>query len=207
MKNFLRTLTLSAMLCGTLSAKATATTTTTEEWQLELGESRTLQVGEEFYVLSVESVNDSRCPANAFCVWAGQAVVSLKVDNFRTTESEFYDLTLAGAPQLNENEIAVLKLAGSTLRLIEVSPYPGLENVGETIEQTVTIEITKKETDCRSTVPQFCTLEYAPVTCEFMGATIFGSNRCDANRQAEMLACRAGLPVETGSLSCSAVGS
>ena len=62
------------------------------------------------------AVEDSRCPADANCVWAGNAKVIIRVTN-RNGKTETFDL--------NTNlEGKTARFGGYEIRLVSVSPYP-----------------------------------------------------------------------------------
>lgn len=178
-----------------------------ETWKLELDESRLLKVSGEFYTVKVIEINDSRCPTDVFCFWQGEARVLIDVRSFTTAEVSSYDLKLEDeSTAQGEDKQDIINLANARIRLSGVTPYPvsavSGEQAADETPSVVELEITREAVDCRHSVPQFCTLEYAPVDCEYLGANIFGSNFCDARRQAQMMACRAAIPFSAASLSC-----
>lgn len=65
----------------------------------------------------LERVSDDRCPANAICVWAGDARVRLAVRS-----GTFSSETVIG---MNLEPKAILA-AGYRITVAELSPYPGL---------------------------------------------------------------------------------
>jgi aspartyl/asparaginyl-tRNA synthetase len=62
------------------------------------------------------SVEDSRCPEDVTCVWAGNAKVTIKVTN-RKGESKTFDLNTSLQPQS-------AKFDGYEIKLGEVTPHP-----------------------------------------------------------------------------------
>ncbi|HMQ49002.1 MAG TPA: hypothetical protein PKA00_16060 [Saprospiraceae bacterium] len=90
----------------------------------ELGQSFTLQIGEKATckcggktVQFTAVKEDSRCPEYTNCVWEGQAVIQLSVENEKL---EYIDLTL----REGHDEMASQTVGGFTYRLKKVSPYP-----------------------------------------------------------------------------------
>lgn len=88
----------------------------------------TLKAGESsgcgFPDLSVRfdsTLADSRCPKGATCIWAGEVVVGLTVNDTR--------VELAMSPRRPGADSA--SVHGHVFRLLEVAPYP---EVGKTIE-------------------------------------------------------------------------
>lgn len=67
----------------------------------------------------VKLVNESRCPANAVCVWQGDAAVQLEAQGAGGTASVTIHTAL---------EPKVLELSGYQVSLLEVQPYPGTGN-------------------------------------------------------------------------------
>lgn len=62
------------------------------------------------------SVEDSRCPTDTNCVWAGNAKVTIKVTN-RKGESKTFELNTNLQPQS-------VKFDGYEIKLGEVAPHP-----------------------------------------------------------------------------------
>ena len=95
-------LTLIALLTGCASADsqpaATATTTTTAQEPpaamqtitLGIGEKATLADGSRLTYLSL--VNDSRCPPNVQCIWAGDAEIELRWEPAGSGKSNTFSL-------------------------------------------------------------------------------------------------------------------
>jgi hypothetical protein len=64
-------------------------------------------------------ISDSRCPANAMCVWAGSAVAKFSL----TKNEQSTSFTLATLKYGNYNEDTVL--LGYKIEFVNLSPYPG----------------------------------------------------------------------------------
>ncbi|MGA0555128.1 hypothetical protein ACO2Q8_00630 [Larkinella sp. VNQ87] len=89
--------------------------------------------------LNVDSITDSRCPANASCVWYGNAQVKFTLKN--ETQSQSGELCLGQCGQQLKGRDAVTLQLGSTsyeVILSEVSPFPGLED-GKPKEAVITV--------------------------------------------------------------------
>ena len=84
----------------------------------------------------IDSIQDSRCPANAMCIWAGQVQVKVLLAQFRNSES--VSLILGPGQQLNTAQVT---LGGATYQvtLQNVLPYPG---TGSTQVARATLEVT-----------------------------------------------------------------
>jgi hypothetical protein len=61
-------------------------------------------------------LSESRCPANAICVWQGDAAVQLRA----ATSVQSVDTAIHTAL-----EPKTLQIGGNTISLLEVQPYPG----------------------------------------------------------------------------------
>ncbi len=80
-----------------------------EEVQLKYGETATLG---EHTIRFDEVKNDSRCPKDVTCVWAGEVIVLLTMD-----EQDTYNIRPGGTVELWSDE-------NLSYRITEVSPYP-----------------------------------------------------------------------------------
>ncbi|CAF1316919.1 unnamed protein product [Adineta ricciae] len=88
--------------------------------------------GAELEILSIE---DSRCPANVMCIWAGLAKVQARLSNKEASET--VDLVL-GLPQNNVEVTLGANVYAVTLE--SVVPYPGL-GVNNAVKEAV-VEVT-----------------------------------------------------------------
>ncbi len=89
------------------------------ELQIPLGQSRPLP-GTDRPVEFVEVLEDSRCPADALCVWQGRVQVLLAV----TLGTEQVPVILTLGESL-EGDTAQAAFPDFTLTLTAVDPYPG----------------------------------------------------------------------------------
>ncbi|MGD2027158.1 MAG: hypothetical protein PVI99_05015 [Anaerolineales bacterium] len=105
-----------------------------ERFTLTLGE--TVMVEEERFQITLDALlEDSRCPANAECFWAGQAKVQLNVNG------EQVILTLG---DLMEGDTASLDLEGGiVLELLDIQPHPGSKGDVEEAAQTAELVVSK----------------------------------------------------------------
>lgn len=78
--------------------------------------------------VKVVSIEDSRCPMDAICVWEGEAKVAFKASNFQFTVS------IGGSHQF---EIGSAKYK---LTLTDVTPYPSSTNQNERKKAVYTLE-------------------------------------------------------------------
>lgn len=106
-----------------------------ERFTLALGETIMVE-GERFQITLNAFLEDSRCPANAECFWAGQAKVKL------TVNGEQVILTLG---DLQEGDTNSLDLEdGAVLELLDVRPYPGSKGDVEGVEQIAELVVSKQ---------------------------------------------------------------
>lgn len=76
--------------------------------------------GSQTVTLCLDSIlQDSRCPANAVCVWQGTAIAKFSFINNNTT----YPITLSTLKFSNYSPDTVL--SGYKIKFINLSPYPG----------------------------------------------------------------------------------
>lgn len=92
--------------------------------------------------IKLVKVNDSRCPINARCIWAGEAVVSLTVVKPSQNQGEVVLTSKAGSP-----ESAIKTLAdNSTIKLIDVQPAPIVPSQVQQADYVVTLVVSKATT-------------------------------------------------------------
>lgn len=87
---------------------------------IDLNQCQNVNFGNDRLRLCLDSVNDSRCPMNADCIWAGTAIAKFTF----TKNGQANPVTLAiPAFASYPQQITV---AGYTIKLINVFPYPDL---------------------------------------------------------------------------------
>ncbi len=79
-------------------------------------------------------VEDSRCPKNAYCIWAGQAVIDLEIND-----------GWVGSLTLNVEDQAAKKLIyeGYEYTLIDVLPYPDADKLVNEKQYEIILKIAK----------------------------------------------------------------
>ncbi len=109
--------------------------TLTLKWQ----ETRTLEAAQ--LEVRFEAVNDSRCPINALCIWEGDGVASFNVKDLNTGKVQSFELhTNQGVGSDSKT------LAGITVRMLELNPFPGTPNIPKLPEgYTVTLELSPEK--------------------------------------------------------------
>ena len=95
----------------------------------------TLGVGESFELPDgsvlefVGLVEDSRCPADAMCIWQGQAVLQFALDGQR------FKTTFTGP----DDEVVVV--AGWAVQVLDVQPYPLASQPHDPADTDVTVRV------------------------------------------------------------------
>ncbi|MFD2167162.1 hypothetical protein ACFSJY_12965 [Thalassotalea euphylliae] len=89
----------------------------------------------ESLTLSVVNIEDSRCPTGTACIWAGQMIVTLAVNN-ELNEKRQIDL-------LTKREPKPISALGYTFSLLDITPYPKEGQSIQRSDQKVTLHIEK----------------------------------------------------------------
>lgn len=77
-------------------------------------------IGSKYSVKFVSVLEDSRCPAKAVCVWAGNAKIKIQISKNGGSSEEF---------ELNTNlKPQTIEYKGYQIKIVSLSPRPG-ENV------------------------------------------------------------------------------
>lgn len=101
-----------------------------EEFNLKIGE--TVAFSSAGITVSFEELSeDSRCPADAQCVWAGNAQVVLKINGNKRNLN-----TNAEPKSVEENDIVV--------KFLSLTPYPELRNPIRKEDYTATLIASQK---------------------------------------------------------------
>jgi hypothetical protein len=99
---------------------------------LERGETKTVSKG-KLSIRFVEVVEDSRCPVNTQCIWAGNAKVKIKVAKGRAAFV---------AHELNSNgEPNVIKTGGYEIRFSDLKSGPGEEPSDAIVKPKLSLEV------------------------------------------------------------------
>jgi len=91
---------------------------------------------------------DSRCPKDVNCIWAGVAVAQLEVMGTVTRPAT---LSLASTENKGRNYHQSAKFNGYTITLAEVQPYPGSEEGTKGLKGKYKIGITIRKSGPSST--------------------------------------------------------
>ncbi len=77
--------------------------------------------GDTTIVYCLDSVNDSRCPINALCIWQGYAAAKMSLTINQVTHKVQLNTPVNYPSVPNDTTIA-----GFRFRLLDVTPYPSL---------------------------------------------------------------------------------
>ncbi|MDJ0736949.1 MAG: hypothetical protein QNJ47_23250 [Nostocaceae cyanobacterium] len=94
---------------------------------------------EKIKIQNLQVEEDSRCPDEVQCVWAGQVKVKLNVVKNQQDLGEFNLISRAGAENL-----AVKTFDGYAIKVIEVAPYPKQNQKPEQSDYIVTLVVSRK---------------------------------------------------------------
>lgn len=93
---------------------------------------------EKLTICFKELIEDSRCPANAMCVWQGVAIAAFTVSDGAGTHQ--VTLGTETIPGMCSKDTIV---AGYKVEFIDLAPYPGLPPTIPNQEITAQLKITK----------------------------------------------------------------
>lgn len=103
---------------------------------IERGSQRLISAG-KFTVKFIEVVEDSRCPPDVQCIWAGNAKVKLSIARGKAAPRIF---------ELNSNmEPDVIRLGGYTFKFVDLTRGPGEEPNDQIVKPKLTIAVTKQK--------------------------------------------------------------
>jgi hypothetical protein len=105
------------------------------EVRVKVGNSVSSSEGITIKFISVNE--DSRCPANAICVWEGNARISLQLTDRKSTEVVELNTSTRFATEA--------KFGGYLIKLVSLLPYPGTKEKIDPSEYVATLRITKAD--------------------------------------------------------------
>ncbi len=112
--------------------------------QVRLGHYFNVQSQQEVIVrgsglrMKFTEVNDSRCPRNVTCVWAGNAAVKLDV-SFRGRDRQTITLNTTGTTTMLREQI----YHGYRIRLLAVNPYPVSGQPSKAGDYVITLKVSR----------------------------------------------------------------
>ena len=110
------------------------------KYVIKVGETKNVPQNTNLATLTFQEYTDSRCPANVQCVWEGAAQGKFKL---KTDQSEqIIELCLGGCNVISKNTNQEFNVNGViyTVKLIELTPYPGTGNANEKAEATILVQ-------------------------------------------------------------------
>ena len=111
--------------CLLACRKATVNTVNTDNpVSIKLDECATVQRSSEIFKVCLDSLNDSRCPLGALCIWTGVATVKLTVTGHAVHSFLLSTLKRPSFPPADTT------IENHRIQLTKVLPYPGEINNG-----------------------------------------------------------------------------
>ncbi|MGH9933479.1 MAG: hypothetical protein ACRD3Z_00015 [Nitrososphaerales archaeon] len=108
-------------------------------FQLKIDQTAFIE-SENVKVTFLNVTEDSRCPADAVCVWEGQVTVLLNVMRNEEDLGDF-DLTLRGG----DKNLAIKTFDGYSIQLLKVDPYPFASQPTELTDYVATLQVSELE--------------------------------------------------------------
>lgn len=97
---------------------------------------QTAYLASEDLTIHLREINDSRCPSDVVCVWAGEALAKIEIGKGGTGALLMM--------RLEEHPQAVEFLDAYTMELISVDPYPSTANPLSQSDYNVTLKVRRK---------------------------------------------------------------
>lgn len=107
-------------------------------FQIKFGQ--TVSIGSEELEIKFLNVTDSRCPANAFCIWQGAVKIELEVfkDGYNI------DNLILTSEVAHQKYLASPDFDGYSVKLLGVDPYPGVAPKTKISDYVATLIVSKK---------------------------------------------------------------
>jgi len=109
------------------------------QFQLKIGQTASIE-SKNIKLRFLNVTEDSRCPADAVCVWEGQVTVLLNVMHGERELGDF-DLTIRGG----DENLAIKTFNGYSIKLVQVDPYPFASQPTELTDYVVTLLVSELE--------------------------------------------------------------
>ncbi len=115
--------------------------TRTVQYDLDLDKSvildykKCLKIVEKEYEICLESINDSRCPTSAVCVWEGDAAIEFNLKS----NSENLSFILHSNDTFQQDTV----INGLIIKLLGITPFPDLNNPLEQGDYSVELSISE----------------------------------------------------------------
>ena len=114
----------------------TVITSLSKEFDLHAGQQATIG-SEHFSITFLNVVEDSRCPDNARCIWAGNGEIAVRVNYVRLAP---LDTTLNTYLQPHSVSFGYF-----TIELLKLSPYPHAPTTIDPDDYVATLKVVKNE--------------------------------------------------------------
>lgn len=111
-----------------------------EIFELEFAETKDVE-NIDYKISFTELIEESRCPADAICVWEGRAVVQVQLQ----VQEAIFNYELATFNSIDLDSLKTFTHDEYTIELMEVNPYPG--NIGQQANEedySIELRITKE---------------------------------------------------------------
>jgi hypothetical protein len=109
--------------------------------KIALGETITI---ENHLVKFVKVLEDSRCPKDVTCIWAGRARVQIEV-GLEEDDSLIEELIFGQVKQGESKDLTIFTTENKKVIGITLKPYPTTENSGSEKEYQLLVSIEKNE--------------------------------------------------------------
>ncbi len=123
-----------------LGCKKQGTTDLSGSYTVKAGGGTGIPKNRNLVTLVANKIEDSRCPANAICVWEGAAfgTFTFKDDH----KEQAIDLCLSGCTVVAKPKIQNITLNNIdyTVELVSITPFPGTTSGNETTKATILIK-------------------------------------------------------------------
>jgi hypothetical protein len=123
---------------GRAKRKASTAARLGRPFTLRVGRQIALQ-GQELRLRFAEVTQDSRCPVDVTCVWAGNAAVRLWMSNGNGRGGKTLTLNTNKSPSLNDEA----QYQGFKIKLVGLSPYPRSDHSIAAGDYTATLLVSK----------------------------------------------------------------
>lgn len=97
-----------------------------QAFEVQLNQPTSLATSGGALSITLTDAQDSRCPLNAYCIWAGYAAVTLQLkDASAVAQTARLSLLNKPSPEYSRDSVAVtLNQHDYWLRLLDLKPYP-----------------------------------------------------------------------------------
>ncbi len=110
------------------------------KYVIKVGETISVPQNSKLALLTFQEYTDSRCPINVNCVWEGAAQGKFKLKTEQNEQT--IELCLGGCNVISKPTLQEFNVNGVTytVKLIELTPYPGSSQANEIAEATILVQ-------------------------------------------------------------------